>query len=127
MSWRGGGLRIAAALVLALLLAAPLTAAGLGVSARTSPAPVHWSLDALWTWARSWLGLPVLRTAPPGNAEKIDCEGGSSIDPNGRAVCTPTASATSDGGGCIDPDGRPICTSPTSAASDGGGSIDPNG
>ena len=101
MSWRGGH-RIAAALALALLLASPLAALGPRGSDQ-APAPSPWSLDALWTWARTW--LPVPRTAPPTNIEKTFCEGGSSIDPDGRSICTSAASGSAEGGGSIDPDG----------------------
>jgi hypothetical protein len=104
MSWRGGGHRIAAALALALLLASPLAALGPRGSDK-APAPSPWSLDALWAWARAWLGLQGSRTAPPAATDKTYCEGGGSIDPDGRPVCTSTASGSTEGGGSIDPNG----------------------
>lgn len=102
MSWRVGGHRIAAALALALLLASPLAA--LGPGSGKAPVASPWSLDALWTWARIWLGLPG-SPGSPANTEKTYCEGGVSIDPDGRPVCASTASGSTEGGGSIDPNG----------------------
>lgn len=81
--------------IAALALAAFLTAGPAGA------APAKPGLDALWAWARAWLG--------------ISFKAGLSIDPNGDEF-----------GSHIDPDGQPV-PAPPGSTSDAGASIDPNG
>jgi len=102
------GLRIAAALALAVLLvtATPLAAAGPdgGLGRAASNRTV---LEALWAWARVWLGLPSGETTPAGipGRPKAACDGGSMVDPNGRPAQGSAAGDSSDGGLMIDPNG----------------------
>ena len=124
--WRRGTYRIVIALVLAAALLAPAASLAAGAS---GPIPASsWRLDlgALWTWAHLWLGLPGA-PAPPAHkpATRKACDGGGSIDPDGRAVCK-SATTNSDGGAHIDPNGLQT-SSPPPTSSDGGAQIDPNG
>jgi hypothetical protein len=104
----GGGSRFAAALALAaalLVTAAPLAAAGPGEPGREAPArPV---LEALGSWARAWLGIPWVRTAPEAtpSRRKSPCDAGASIDPNGCPTASSPAGETADAGLSIDPNG----------------------
>jgi hypothetical protein len=109
--WRRGTPRI----VIALALAAALLATSAPLAAQPyGPAPAaSWrqGWDVLWTWARLALRFP-------SRTPHLKCDGGSSIDPNGRCKA---ASATRDGGLSIDPNGL------RSSENDGGLQIDPNG
>jgi hypothetical protein len=103
---RRGIHRIVIALVLAAALLAPAASLAAGPS---GPSVSSWrpGLDALWTWAHVWLGLPGAGNTPapkPAN-RKTACDGGSHIDPDGRTVCQPAAGTNSDGGLQIDPNG----------------------
>jgi hypothetical protein len=105
MSRSRGIHRIVIALALAAALlgaAAPLAAQPHGPAPAASP--LRLGVDALWAWARLWLGLPTPPAASPGT-RKSACEGGSSIDPDGHTVCKETAGARNDGGAQIDPNG----------------------
>jgi hypothetical protein len=111
---RRGTHRIVIVIVLAAALlapAAPLAAEPYGAAHASS-----WGLDALWAWARLWLGLP--NSSP----QKSTSEGGSSIDPNGTksdaGLQIDPNGTKSDAGAHIDPDG---------AKNDAGAHIDPNG
>lgn len=126
---RRGIHRIVIALVLAAALLAPVTALAAGPSGPTPASAWRLDLDALWAWARVWLGLPGTPAgpAPQPATRKTACDGGSHIDPNGNTACKPAAGATSDGGLHIDPDGLQTSGSPAGSNSDGGLHIDPNG
>jgi hypothetical protein len=101
---RGGGLRIAAALALTAVLVAAMPLAAAGPSGSGSAASGRPVLEALWTWARIWLGLPFGETRGTG-APKAACDGGPMIDPDGCPHSNSPAGATSDAGLSIDPDG----------------------
>lgn len=115
-------------IVIALALVAALsgTAAPLAAQPHHAPvaAPLRLGVDALWAWARLWLGLPAAPGLP--GARKAACEGGLSIDPDGHTVCRGTAGALRDGGAQIDPDGLQA-SPPPATNGDGGLQIDPNG
>lgn len=89
---RKKGLSRAAALVVLLALAGPMTAA----NAAGFGAGQGWlSFDGLWTWIKVLL---------PPVAETTNCEKGISIDPNGGCAAAARARG-SDAGTSIDPNG----------------------
>ena len=102
------GAAVALAVVLALVLTAPVGAAGWPVWE-----DAHAWVDRLLPHALALLGLAESRTMI------LKCEKGASIDPNG------CAKAVSDKGSSIDPDGAAVSTA--GASVDKGLSIDPNG
>lgn len=84
-------LRLAAAVVLGLVLAGPAVAAGPGT---LSPAKVPAALAAAWDWLMGlWAGA----------------DHGCGIDPNGKPRCAPVTTQV-DAGCDIDPNGKPRCT-----------------
>jgi len=104
--WTRGTSRILAALTLTVALlsmTAPLAAQPLGA---VHGASWRLSWDAVWTWARLGLGLPVST-----HHDKAGRDVGCGIDPNGACKSGIT----------VDPDGL------RSTDGDGGGGIDPNG
>jgi hypothetical protein len=113
---------IALVLAAALLGTAPLAARSHGPAVA---APLRLGVDALWAWARLWLGLPAAPATSPG-VRKSACEGGGSIDPDGHTVCKGTGART-DGGLQIDPNGLQTASPPPVVNNDGGSHIDPNG
>jgi hypothetical protein len=100
---RGSHRRVKALALVAALLAttAPLSAAQPPGHTRAASS---WRLDAeaFWTWTRLWLGFPASVGSVP---LKSACEGGLSIDPDGRTVCRSQANPSRDGGLSIDPNG----------------------
>jgi hypothetical protein len=126
---RRGIHRIVIALVLAAALLAPAASLASGPSGPLPASPWRLGLDALWTWAHAWLGLPGAAIAPaskPAN-RKTACDAGLHIDPDGHTVCQPAAGTNSDAGPQIDPNGLKAGSSPSGTNSDGGLHIDPNG
>jgi hypothetical protein len=126
MSRSRGIHRIVIALALAAALlgaAAPLAAQPHGPAPASSP--LRLGVDALWAWARLWLGLPTSPATSPGT-RKSACEGGLSIDPDGHTVCKETG-ARNDGGLQIDPNGLQTASPPPVVNGDGGAHIDPDG
>lgn len=111
--WRRGTPRIVIAFALAAALLA--TSAPLAAQPFGSAPAASWRLgwDTVWTWARLALRLPGRATPQP------KCDGGLSIDPNGR--CKAAAGVSSDGGASIDPNGL------SNFDNDGGAHIDPDG
>lgn len=104
---RRGIHRIAVALVLAAALLAPAASLAAGPSRPAPASPRRLGLDALWSWAHVWLGLPGAGNAPAPNpaSRKTACDGGSHIDPDGNLICQPVAGTNNDAGLHIDPDG----------------------
>jgi hypothetical protein len=100
------GAAVALAVVLALVLTAPVGAAGWPVWE-----DAHVWVDRLLPRALSWLGLADSRSTVP------TCDHGSSIDPNGCSKA--------DHGSSIDPDGAAVSTVGASVGK--GLSIDPDG
>lgn len=89
-------------IVIALALAAALPGVAAPLAAQPhGPAPaaaqLRLGVDALWAWARLWLGLP----GTPAARNK----GGLQIDPNGLQTSSPPPATHGDGGLSIDPDG----------------------